>query len=103
MSMHIERYIKFSELTFKNHPILHPMFAGKQAIAFFKNGYGVSIVTYLEPDPYDQTLYEIAVLKGNKDRWKINCNVDNCQEIIAYITEKEVDEIMLEVQSRICD
>jgi len=100
MNMESESCLKFSDLLFKDCSVNHPAFAGKQAITFFTNGYGVSVVKYSEPNTNGEYLYETAVLKGNKDKWRINCNEDNWEEVTSYITEKGVTEIMLEVQLR---
>lgn len=76
------RSIKFEDLEFSRH-----WSGGIQALAFFANGYGVSVVQF-----YGRTDgYEVAVLRGTKKRWSIATDT-----IVPYGVVHGLDEDQVE-------
>jgi hypothetical protein len=76
--------MKFTELNFKPHP----HWVGVQAKHFFDNGYGVSIIQ--SPNSYggDEGLYELAVLKGNEDKFKLCYDTYITDDVLGHLTEE---------------
>lgn len=62
-----------------------------------KNGYGASVVR--GPDTYgaDQGLWELAVLKWDKDGWRICYNTPITNKVIGYLTEDGVYALLEEI------
>lgn len=82
----------FNDLVFKE---ITPE-RGIQAREEFKNGYGVSVVK----GPYtyggNDGLYELAVFKDGELHYD---NPVAMGDVRGYLTEEEVDQLMMEVQS----
>ena len=87
--------MKFTDLNFQPHP----NWEGVQARHFFDNGYGVSVIQ--SPNSYggNEGLYEVAVIKGKVDDWKICYDTHITDDVIGHNDEKEVETIMENVQS----
>jgi len=90
---------KFKDLSF----IPHKSGDGLQAIMFFENGYGVSVVRFKTPYGYgsytdNEQEWELAVLFGNEKEWSLTYNSGVTDDVIGYLSEEEVSEIMLKVQ-----
>ena len=67
---------------------------GIQYLAFFSNGYGVSIVQHDYSYGHDDGLWEIAVIKGDLDKWKITYDTSITDNVLGHLTEDEVNEII---------
>lgn len=67
---------------------------------FFNNGYGISIVrnfiSYTSTDILD---FEVAVLKGTKEKYNICCDTEITDDVIGYCKPKDVTEIMKKIQN----
>lgn len=65
---------------------------------FFDNGYGVSVVQ----SPYSyggcEGLYELAVLKGNKDSWNLCYDTPITSDVIGYLSADEVKIITAKIK-----
>ena len=87
--------MKFSDLEFEPHPD----WEGVQAVKFFDNGYGVSVImspfSYGGPDG----LYEIAVLQGLEEKWEICYDTPITDDVIGYLTKEEVESILTQIQN----
>lgn len=70
---------------------------GVQGLMFFNNGYGVSVINGKGAYVLDGQ-YELAVLIGDKDYWKLTYNTPITDNVIGYLSELEVTEIMIKVQ-----
>ena len=86
--------MKFTELNFEPHP----NWVGVQAKHFFDNGYGVSIIQ--SPNSYggDEGLYELAVLKGNEDKFKLCYDTYITDDVLGHLTEEQVETTLAEIQ-----
>jgi len=93
------RYKTFEDLEFQERPIRydyeHPK---QQAVMFFKNGYGVSVL--LGEDFYSNGIntYEVAVIKGNADEWYLCYDTPITDDVLGYQTKEQVTEIVRKVQ-----
>ena len=71
----------------------------KQIWEFFDNGYGISIVrnklSYTSENILD---FEIAVLKKTDDDYEICYDTPITNDVIGYLTPKEVSKVMKEIQ-----
>lgn len=66
---------------------------------FFNNGYGISIIkneiSYTSENILD---FEIAVLKGTCDDYEICYDTPITDDVIGYLTPKQVSKVMKEIQ-----
>lgn len=87
----MNKIIKFSDLTFA----IHPRFVNaKQAIMYFDNGFGLSIIQ--GDDCYcDDTTYEAAVLLRGVGY--IPHELAN-NDVLPYQTETDIEELIAKVQ-----
>lgn len=87
----------FEDLEFKQHPYMRISFT-HQALMFFANGYGVSVL--IGGFGYDEgsTPYELAVLKGNAEKFDLCYDTPITNDVLSYLTPNEVTEYMIEVQ-----
>lgn len=70
----------------------------QQAVMFFSNGYGVSVLLGRRFYSNGVNTYELAVLRGNEDMYKLDYTTHVTDDVLGYITEDEVTQAMLEVQ-----
>lgn len=93
------RYKTFEDLKFQEliriYKYEHP---GHQAVMFFENGYGVSVL--LGEDFYSDGIntYEVAVIKGKANEWELCDDTPVTDDVLGYQTKEQVTEIMKEVQ-----
>ena len=76
----------------------------RQAIYFFENGYGISIInikthtgTFLSYTKSEEE-YEIAVLKGEKGSSSITYKTPITNDVIGYLRIKDVYKIMKKIE-----
>ena len=60
---------------------------------FYSNGYGISIV----PDLSNMNLFEIAVLKGTEEKYKLCYDTYITDDVIKGLTLKEAHEIAKQI------
>ncbi len=100
----------FNDLVFKPHGVG----IGKQCQLFFDNGYGISVVRFkLPPIPgmaglsgrgnygsytTNEREWEVAVLKGNEKKWGLCYDTPITNDVIGYLTDIGVNEIMEQIQ-----
>jgi hypothetical protein len=94
--------MKFSDLQFKPHAN-YPE-TGIQAIQFFENGYGMSVVQFTTPygsGSYgsDEGLYEVAILQGVAENWNICYDTVLTDDVLGYQSEEEVEVLLYEVEN----
>lgn len=78
----------FNDLDFKPQ-----LYGGQlQAVAFFENGYGASVITGREG------MYELAVLDGTFDDWNLCYDTEITSDVIPYITEEGVTQLLHRIE-----
>lgn len=85
--------MKFTDLNFEQHQIKD----GVQAKHFFENGYGVSVVRFPGSYGFEQDLYEVAVIKGNADKYEICYDTPVTDDVLGHRDEQDIENIMEEV------
>ena len=76
----------------------------RQAIYFFSNGYGISVINIIGTDgeyfsyTKNKEQYEIAVLEGVKNNSRITYNTIITDDVIGYLGIEEVYKIMEEIE-----
>ena len=85
----------FSDLNFK----AHPNGPGTQAILFFPNGYGVSVIAGSIFYTNCEEPYELAVLLGGEKKPSLTYATPITNDVIGYLTEEKVTAIMKDVQN----
>ena len=99
--------MKFTDLNFQPHTNYPD--TGIAARHFFPNGYGVSVVQFTTPygsgsygsGSYgaEEGLYELAVLKGVEENWKICYDTEITDDVIGHLSEDQVGEVLMQVKS----
>lgn len=91
----------FKDIKFKPHSLGN----GLHGLIFFDNGYGLSVIRFKNPKFFSLSSYtsndnewEVAVIYGNEKDWDISYNTDITNDVVGYLTEGEVDWVMLQVQ-----
>lgn len=87
--------MKFTDLNFESHYIT----GGIHAKHFFDNGYGVSVVRFPGSYGYEQDLYEVAVIKGTADNFKLCYDTPITDDVMGHRDEQDIENIMEEVAS----
>lgn len=73
---------------------------GTQKIYRFPNGYGASVIQYPGSYGYDDGLWELAVLKfRDKDSWSITYDTPITDDVIGYLSEVEVQDILAKIEA----
>lgn len=87
--------MKFTDLEFEPHTD----WEGVQAVKFFDNGHGVSVI--MTPYSYGGSdgLYEVAILQGNDDEWSITYDTPITDDVIGYLTKEDVESIVNQVRN----
>ena len=88
--------MKFSDLDFKPHPCYDDE-GDVQALKFFPNGYGVSVVRFPGSYGYGLGLYEVAVIKGTADDFELCYDTPVTNDVMGHRDEVDVENIMEEV------
>ena len=76
------------------------IFGGIQYRFKFDNGYGASVVKHLCSYGYEQDLWELAVIwysHPEKDIWYLTYDTDITDDVIGYLTDKEVISILKQI------
>jgi len=85
--------IKFTELAFQPHSIGE----GKQALIFFPNGYGASVIQGPMFYSNGKDDYEVAPLKGTKESWGLFYIDGVAEDVVGYLTENEVERLLSKI------
>lgn len=78
----------FDDLDFK------PQLSGLQALVFFDNGYGASVITGRK-----YYMYELAVLKGDINSWNLCYTTEISSDVLPYRTAEEVTELLQRIEA----
>lgn len=84
--------MKFSDLNF------NPLYDGVQALAFFKNGLGASVVSHKYSYGGTDGLYELAVIKGDEDVWVLTYDTPITSDVLGHLTEEEVESYLNQIE-----
>ena len=87
--------MKFDDLKFNPHPVSPE--DGMQALHFFSNGYGVSVVSFPGSYGYEQGLYEVAVLQGTEDDFELCYDTSVADDVLGHRDEIDIENILEEV------
>lgn len=71
---------------------------GVQYVFKFKNNYGASVVKRPGSYGFDKDLWELAVIYwDNDDEWFITYDTCITSDVIGYLTNAEVDELLVRI------
>ena len=87
--------MQFNELTFNPRQGL----AGIHALAFFKNGYGASVVKGLGSYGDEQGLFELAVLKGDADGWSLCYETPITSDVLGRLSPDDITRHLAEIEA----
>jgi hypothetical protein len=100
MDMSIEYLLELMDSDFKTFKdikfeMMDSFYDGTRSNTMFDNGYGISVVRHRYSYGGPSGLYEIAVLDSDGN---LTYNTPKTNDVIGYLTPKEVTEIMIKVQ-----
>ncbi len=71
---------------------------GIQALIFFNNGYGASIVQGGIAYTSNDEEYELAVLRGNKDDWDLCYTTPITEDVIGHLTKNDITRYLNKIE-----
>lgn len=77
--------------------IIHSLHGGVQTIVFFDNGYGASVIQHKWSYGGQEGLFEIAVLKGNKNNYDICYGTYITDDVLGYQDNKDVENVLKKI------
>lgn len=83
----------------KDPNLLRELNGGTQALYFFKNGCGASVVRHPFSYGGDEGLWELAVITGNIDSYQLNYTTPITNDVLGYLTERDVDEVLDKIEN----
>ena len=100
MDMDLDNLLELMDSDFKTFEdikfeMMDSFYNGVRSHTKFENGYGISVVRHSYSYGGSSGLYEIAVLGKDGD---ITYNTPITNDVIGYLTPKEVTEIMIKIQ-----
>ena len=100
MDMDLDNLLELMDSDFKTFEdikfeMMDSFYNGVRSHTKFENGYGISVVRHSYSYGGSSGLYEIAVLGEDGD---ITYNTPITNDVIGYLTPKEVTEIMIKIQ-----
>ena len=87
--------MNFSDLKFQETDCPN----GIQALVFFNNGFGASVVKSDFSYGGKGGLYELAVISGNQDDWAITYKGESPYDSLGYLTEENVEKYLKQIEA----
>ena len=78
--------------------IIRSINGGTQTLVFFSNGYGASVVKHRWSYGGDRDLFEIAVLIGNTEKWRITSDTEITDDVLGYQTDDDVKNVLQQIR-----
>jgi hypothetical protein len=88
----------FDDLEF-NRARVHDPFVAEQAIMFFPNGFGVSVIRGLMTRGGADGKYEMAILTGSPEDYELCYDTPITSDVLSHLTPDDVTDYMAKVQS----
>lgn len=85
----------FNDLNFE--PMVQAL-GGKQALLFFPNGYGVSVIQTMFSRTRDDSEFELAVLKGSSTNWCLTYDTPITDDVLGYLSAAQITHTMSQIQ-----
>jgi hypothetical protein len=87
--------LTFDDLEFNDINVGQPLY---QALVFFDNGYGASVIQGKGSFGGEQGLYELAVLRRENDEWEICYDTEITDSVIGYLTQDYVTALLKRIE-----
>jgi hypothetical protein len=75
------------------------LLSGVQALVFFSNGYGASVIKGRGSYGSDKDLYELAVVKTEGDSWDLCYDTHITDDVIGFLTEDGITHILGQIEA----
>ena len=72
--------------------------SGKQAVVFFGNGYGASVIQGYGTYGGEEGLYELAVIWGSDADWDLCYDTEITEDVIGHLTESEITDLLKRIE-----
>ena len=87
----------FDDLKFEEREGIY--LSGVQALAFFSNGYGASIIKGRGSYGGKNDLYELAVIKTEGDNWDICYATEITDDVIGFLTPEDITSLLERIEA----
>jgi hypothetical protein len=88
--------LTFDDLKFEARKFL----PGIQALAFFSNGYGASIIKGQGSYGGSEDLYELGVIKMNEDySWDLCYTTEITDDVIGFLTPEDITSLLERIEA----
>ena len=72
---------------------------GVQALVFFSNGYGASVIRGYGSYGVDDELYELAVVKTTEDdSWDLCYDTEITDDVLGHLSEEEITSYLQRIE-----
>ncbi len=73
--------------------------SGVQAIVFFSNGYGASVIKGLGSYGAGDDLYELGVLKTDEDGWDLCYDTEITDDVLGHLTPEDITSLLERIEA----
>lgn len=70
---------------------------GRQFVFRCENDYGASVVMNRVSYGHEDGLWELGVIKFDRDEWHLDYDTPITNDVIGYLTEKDVKRLLIEI------
>jgi hypothetical protein len=71
----------------------------EQALTFYPNGYGASVIKSKYSYGGVEGLWELAVLEGDHNEWAITYDTPITSDVLGHLTYSDVEKIRLKIEA----
>ena len=73
--------------------------SGVQALVFFDNGYGASVIRGFGSYGVNDALYELAVVKVEDDSWYLCYDSGITDDVIGHLSEEQITNLLQKIEA----
>ena len=71
---------------------------GTQIVIFFPNDYGASIIKSAFSYGGSEGLFELAVIKGNRDKWDLCYDTPVADDVVGYLNSEDINKYLEQIE-----
>ena len=89
----------FDDLKFEAREGRYGDLSGVQALVFFSNGYGASVIKGRGSYGSRDNLYELAVVKTEGDSWDLCYDTPITDDVIGFLSEDGITNLLGQIEA----